>query len=110
MAAAQHQRPSEEPTSVLEQRLRELDWAAAAAALDERGYATFAQLLSPQVCSSLTELYGKSALFRSTVVMERHGFGRGEYKYFDYPLPDVVRVLRPALYRELAPIGNRWNE
>jgi len=109
MAATQHQ-PSEAATSALEQRSSELDWAAAGAALDEHGYATFQRLLSPEQCALLTELYTSSAPFRSTVVMERHGFGRGEYKYFDYPLPDVVGVLRPALYRQLAPIGNRWNE
>jgi hypothetical protein len=110
MAAVEHPGAKEAATSALEQSLRELDWTLAAQELDERGYATFARLLSPDICSRMSELYASGTLFRSTVVMERHGFGRGEYKYFDYPLPDVVGVLRSVLYRELAPIANRWNQ
>jgi hypothetical protein len=108
--AALQQHSKKNPELALEARLRELDWTVAAAELDERGHAIFARLLSPQACSALAALYPNPALFRSTVVMERHGFGRGEYKYFDYPLPDVVGALRSALYRELAPLANRWHQ
>lgn len=110
MAALQHQRSKEEPQPALEARLAELDWGVAATELDDRGYAILARLLSPEACSALAALYPSCTLFRSTVVMERHGFGRGEYKYFEYPLPDLVGTLRSALYRELAPIANRWNQ
>jgi hypothetical protein len=86
-----------------------VDWARVAAELDDRGLATIERLLSPADCAALVELYPNDAVFRSRVEMERHGFGRGEYKYFEYPLPAVVAELRAAAYPELAPIANRWN-
>jgi uncharacterized protein len=78
--------------------------------LFSQGYARIAGALNEPECRSLRELYVDDALFRSRVVMERHNFGSGEYKYFAYPLPERVRALREALYRELAPVANRWNE
>ena len=87
----------------------EIDWEKVSAALDERGSAVVERLLSPAQCRSLAALYAKDDLFRSRVVMARHGFGRGEYKYFGYPLPDVVAAQRTALYPRLAGIANRWN-
>ena len=108
MATAPHPAPADAPCE-LEARLRTLDWGAAAQALDERGHAVFERLLGAAECSELISLYAEAASFRSTVVMERHGYGRGEYKYFTYPLPGVVSALRTNLYRELAPIANRWN-
>lgn len=68
------------------------------------------QLLSPAECRAIAGLYPKDEIFRSRVVMGRHGFGRGEYKYFDYPLPDLLGELRTALYPHLVPIANHWNE
>jgi hypothetical protein len=85
-----------------------LDWDRVAAALDDAGYATTGPILSPQDCATLAASYGREEGFRSRVIMERHGFGRGEYKYFSYPLPVPIATLRGALYRHLAPIANRW--
>ena len=87
-----------------------IDWARIAADLDAHGCATTGRLLSAQQCAELAETYATDAPFRSRVVMARHGFGRGEYKYFAYPLPEPVAVLRAALYPPLAEIANRWNE
>lgn len=78
--------------------------------LFEKGYARVPNALSAEQCRALRALYEEDALFRSRVVMERHNFGSGEYKYFSYPLPEPVASLREQLYRELAPIANRWNE
>jgi hypothetical protein len=79
------------------------------AELDLGGCSVLEQLLTPEQCRALAALYGDEARFRSTVVMARHNFGRGEYKYFDYPLPPLIAELRTALYAELAPIANRWH-
>jgi uncharacterized protein len=87
----------------------EIDWDKVGAALDERGSAVVERLFSPAQCSVLAALYEKDDLFRSRVVMARHGFGRGEYKYFAYPLPEVVAEKRTALYPRLAEIANGWN-
>jgi hypothetical protein len=78
--------------------------------LFEKGYAHIAGVLSSDECMSLRGLYDDDELFRSRVVMERHNYGSGEYKYFAYPLPEAVRRLREDLYTRLAPIANRWNE
>ena len=87
-----------------------IDWARIAADLDAHGCATTGRLLSAQQCTELAETYATDVPFRSRVVMARHGFGRGEYKYFAYPLPEPVAVLRAALYPPPAEIANRWNE
>jgi hypothetical protein len=86
------------------------DWRRLAADLDARGSAILPQLLSAKECQALAATYANDALFRSRVVMARHGFGRGEYRYFAYPLPAAVAELRDAFYSLLAPIANRWNE
>ncbi|KRE89121.1 proline hydroxylase [Frateuria sp. Soil773] len=90
-------------------RLDGCDWARVADDLDARGSAIIETLLAPQQCRMLAGLYGQDGLFRSRVVMGRHGFGRGEYRYFDYPLPGLVARLRATLYPPLVPIANRWN-
>ncbi len=87
-----------------------LDWNGIAGALDARGCAVVGPLLSAKQCAALAETYDDDARFRSRVVMTRHGFGRGEYKYFSYPLPDPIGALRTAFYPPLAEIANRWNE
>ena len=91
------------------QRIEALRWDDIAGALDERGWAVAGPLLTPPECEDLVAAYGEAARFRSRVVMERHGFGRGEYQYFDYPLPDLVAELRRALYPPLAGVANGWN-
>jgi uncharacterized protein len=85
-----------------------LDWARIATDLDERGSAILPSLVAAEDCASLASLYSDETRFRSRVVMARHGFGRGEYKYLSYPLPDRVASVRQTLYPPLAAIANRW--
>ena len=82
-------------------RVDAIDWAQATADLDAQGCAVLKGLLSPDECAALAALYPDDTNFRSRIVMGRHGFGRGEYKYFAYPLPDLIAELRPALYARL---------
>jgi uncharacterized protein len=98
------------PAATVGARVSALDWPGLAAGLDEHGCATTGQLLAPGECRAVTDFYDEDEPFRSRVVMARHGFGRGEYKYFAYPLPGIVAALRAALYPHLAEIANRWNE
>ena len=91
-------------------RVAALDWRDIAARLDADGYAIVDAMLSPDECASLAATYDADDRFRSRVVMARHGYGSGEYKYFAYPLPETVAGLRAALYPRLATIANRWNE
>jgi uncharacterized protein len=91
-------------------RAKAVAWQEVAAALDAQGWAMLPGLLTEAECNGIAGLYGESAVFRSHVVMARHGFGRGEYRYFAYPLPPLVEGLRTALYPHLAPIANRWHE
>ncbi len=86
-----------------------LDWAQAERDLDAEGCAVLRSVLAPDQCRALAALYPDDAPFRSRVVMGRHGFGRGEYKYFAYPLPEPIASLRPALYGRLCAVANRWN-
>ena len=90
-------------------RLQTLDWAGIAGELDAQGCVVLEALLSPQECEGLAGLYADNQRFRNRVVMSRHGFGRGEYRYFSYPVPELVGRLRTAIYPRLAPIANRWN-
>jgi len=88
----------------------ESGWPELLTGLDERGYAVLPGLLGERECRSVAALYADEAAFRSRVVMARHNFGRGEYKYLRYPLPPLVAELRQALYPKLAPFANRWHE
>ena len=98
------------PSTAASSRAGVIDWTAASAQLDAYGCARIEQLLDRDECRTLVDLYDRDDAFRSTVVMARHGFGRGEYKYFRYPLPALVEDLRTSFYARLAPLANRWNE
>lgn len=110
MAAPARQRRIAGAQPPIGERVTGLDWNAMATSLDAHGCATTGPLLTAEECAELAASYPADAPFRSRVIMARHGFGRGEYKYFAYPLPDVVAALRTALYPPLADIANRWNE
>ena len=94
----------------LTEKIAAFDWTALSQSLDDLGYALTPQLIGKETCAALAASYHDDALFRSTVTMARHGFGKGEYRYFAYPLPDVVTALRTALYPPLARIANVWSE
>ena len=98
------------PSADIAARVDALDWTQATCDLDAQGCAVLKDLLTPEECRDLAGLYSDDSNFRSRVVMGRHGFGRGEYKYFSYPLPDLIAGLRPALYANLRGVANRWNE
>lgn len=90
-------------------RVHALDWERVENDLDARGSAVIEKLLTPEECAMLAALYAEEGIFRSRIVMARHGFGRGEYKYFRYPLPGIISNLRTEVYPHLVPIANRWN-
>jgi hypothetical protein len=89
--------------------MQRIDWGNVARELDAQGSAVLNHLISQEQCRAVASLYSHDRRFRSRVVMSRHRFGRGEYKYFNYPLPDVIGELRSTIYPHLAPIANRWN-
>ncbi len=92
------------------ERVAALEWASITEHLDAQGCAVISGLLSEQESDSVAALYPENQCFRSRVVMARYGFGRGEYQYFRYPLPDLVASLRAALYPHLCGVANRWNQ
>jgi len=97
------------PVIIVVMRIAPLDWQQIRADLDTHGCAAIDRVLSADECSELSMSYTSDDLFRSRIVMSRHGFGSGEYKYFTYPLPALVAALRTALYTPLAEVANRWN-
>ena len=99
----------EGPRSI-QHRVGSIDWARISQDLDDHGNAVTESLLTAGECRKIASWYANDALFRSRVVLASHGFGRGEYKYFSYPLPQLIATLRTNFYRQLAPIANRWNE
>ena len=101
--------PTASLNTAVADRVSSLDWQRLSNDLDAQGCAVIENLLSEQECCALARLYTLDGLFRSRVVMGRHGFGRGEYQYFDYPLPDLVAGLRTSIYPHLVPVANRWN-
>jgi len=98
------------PPSAIIARVEALGWPQVTSDLDAQGCAVLKGLLSAEECRALAALYPDDGHFRGRVVMGRHGFGRGEYKYFAYPLPPVIAELRPALYARLRDVANRWND
>jgi hypothetical protein len=98
------------PPEAVAERVAAVDWAAAAAALDDCGWATAAGLLTGAECREIISLYSEEAAFRRRIVMQRHAFGSGEYQYFCYPLPARIEELRRGVYPRLAPLANRWRE
>jgi hypothetical protein len=109
MTGARRPRLASASVPAVAERIAALDWPRIATDLDAHGCAVINAVLAPQECVALAETYAADEPFRSRIVMARHGFGRGEYKYFAYPLPDVVASLRSALYPPLASIANHWN-
>ncbi len=91
------------------ERVSQFRWARIVEELDSGGSAVLERMLTPVECRELSRLYAQDHLFRSHVIMARHGFGRGEYKYFNYPLPDIVKEIRAAIYPSLVPVANHWN-
>jgi hypothetical protein len=96
--------------SSIQDRVAALDWTTMTDNLDGFGCTIIKSVLTPEECQLLAGMYDRDDIFRSTVVMARHGFGRGEYKYWSYPLPKIVADLRTALYSPLAAVANRWNQ
>jgi Uncharacterized protein conserved in bacteria len=94
----------------LKEKISSLDWTDIASKLTDSGYAKIGPLLIPEQCHKLAAGYEDGTQFRSRVVMARHGFGRGEYQYYSYPLPPLIQSLRESLYTPLASIANKWNE
>ncbi len=107
MSAVADAKPSDLRSA--QQRISQYDWDALATELDAYGAAVMERLLSPEECVAMSALYTEEGRFRSHIVMARHGFGRGEYRYFKYPLPSLLEELRTALYPPLARVANRWS-
>jgi uncharacterized protein len=97
-------------TKSIEGRVAGYDWTLAGADLDAFGCAVLKALLTPDECRRIAALYPQEQHFRSHIHMARHGFGKGEYRYFKYPLPSPIAELRTALYAQIAPFANAWNE
>jgi len=96
--------------SAIDERIAAVDWDKVRENLDRQGWAVLPGLLAEPECDATSALYGPGDLFRSHVVMARHGFGQGEYRYFSYPLPPLVEQLRTTLYPRLVPVANHWHE
>ena len=98
------------PEPAIQARVDAVDWARIHAELDAQGWSVVPDLLTHAEADSIADLYDQDKVFRSQVIMARHGFGRGQYKYFSYPLPPLIHALRTATYPHLVPIANRWHE
>jgi hypothetical protein len=101
---------NETTNTAISQRLASLDWATIRESLGQCGYALTPALLTSSECAALVSLYPSEQPFRSHIIMSRYRFGRGDYKYFDYPLPDIVQQLREHSYPHLVPLANQWNQ
>ncbi|MRN41101.1 MAG: prolyl 4-hydroxylase subunit alpha [Nitrosopumilales archaeon] len=92
----------------MSEKISGIDWQRVTEEVNEKGYALVLQFLPNQYCEELIGEYDNSDLYRKTITMERHGFGLGEYKYFKYPLPDLIQTVRRAIYPKLTPVANTW--
>jgi uncharacterized protein len=92
----------------MHEKIADVNWQTVTGEMNEKGYALVSRFLLGQSCDELTSKYNSSDLYRKTITMERHRFGLGEYKYFKYPLPDLIQNIRTAIYPKLAPIANAW--
>jgi hypothetical protein len=95
-------------SKVISEKISSIDWQRVTEEVNEKGYALVLQFLPNQYCEELIDEYDNSDLYRKTITMERHGFGLGEYKYFKYPLPDLIQTVRRAIYPKLTPVANTW--
>jgi hypothetical protein len=95
-------------SKVISEKISGIDWQRVTEDVNEKGYALVLQFLPNQYCEQLIDEYDNSDLYRKTITMERHGFGLGEYKYFKYPLPDLIQTVRRAIYPKLTPVANTW--
>ena len=95
-------------SEIIQEKISGTDWQSATKKMNEKGYALVTQFLPVQYCEELICKYDSSALYRKTITMDRYRFGLGEYKYFNYPLPDSIQILRNAIYPKLAPVANAW--
>jgi hypothetical protein len=95
-------------SNVISEKISGIDWQRVTEEMNEKGYALVLQFLPNQYCEELIGEYDNSDLYRKTITMERHRFGLGEYKYFKYPLPDLIQTVRRAIYPKLSPVANTW--
>ena len=95
-------------SKVISEKISGIDWQRVTEEVNEKGYTLVLQFLPNQYCEELIGEYDNSDLYRKTITMERHGFGLGEYKYFKYPLPDLIQTVRRAIYPKLTPVANTW--
>ena len=95
-------------SKVISEKISGIDWQRVTEEVNEKGYALVLQFLPNQYCEELIGEYDNSDLYRKTITMKRHGFGLGEYKYFKYPLPDLIQTVRRAIYPKLTPVANTW--
>jgi uncharacterized protein len=96
--------------SIVREKISEIDWQSVTNEMNQRGYSLVPQFLPDQYCKGLVGAYDNADLYRKTITMERHSFGLGEYKYFKYPLPELIQTIRKAIYPKLVPIANTWME
>jgi hypothetical protein len=94
----------------MRERIEQLDWNDISIQLNDKGYALVKKVLTDDECNGLVLNYDNKDLYRKTIVMERYHFGLGEYKYFNYPLPEIIAQLRLSVYPKLAPVANKWME
>jgi uncharacterized protein len=94
----------------IHEKIANIDWQTLTGEINEKGHALVLRFLDSQSCNDIISKYNDSDLYRKTIIMERHRFGLGEYKYFRYPLPDLIQTVRTGIYPKLAPIANAWTK